>query len=332
MRNNKIFRELGQRHAVRLLALIFTLFGVGDFLFAATPANTQIQNSASVTYTVGTLQESKDSNIESFFVDELIAFTLVSNNPAGVNVSTPQSGRVLSYTLTSQGNGSESFTISFAQSGADDFNVANPAIYLDANDNGVYESGTDTLYAPGANDPTLTEGTSQNIFIVADIPSSQSATNESKIDLIATSNTGGGAAGSIYNGAGDGGVDATIGLQGGTISAEGKFQIGAALATLTKSQNVVDPFGGNVSTPNAIITYTLTLNATGSGNLTDIVIADLIPAGTSYEAGSLRLNGSPLTDAADLDAGVFSGTGIQVSLPTVSAPTTQTVSFAVRIQ
>jgi uncharacterized repeat protein (TIGR01451 family) len=136
----------------------------------------------------------------------------------------------------------------------------------------------------------------------------------------------------VYSAAGEGGVDAVMGFQSGSLSVENKFVVVTAETTLVKTISVLDEFGGSAAIPNAVITYTLTLNVTGSGTLTNVVVGDVIPAGTTYIANSIRLDSSPLTDAADLDAGVFTGTAIQVSLPTVVAPTTKTVSFEVRIQ
>jgi hypothetical protein len=69
----------------------------------------------------------------------------------------------------------------------------------------------------------------------------------------------------------------------------------------------------------------------GTGSADNGLISDPIPVNTTYVAGSLTLNGSPLTDNADADAGRFTGTAIEVSLGTLAAPTTQTVTLQVLI-
>ena len=78
----------------------------------------------------------------------------------------------------------------------------------------------------------------------------------------------------------------------------------------------------------------------GTGSLTSVLIADNVPAGTTYEPGTLTLQGGPLSDAADADAGRFVAPAagppavpgrIEVGLGSVSAGQTRTVTFRVRI-
>ena len=332
MENKKGWSVCGFLSAFHIIFILVAGVTFSFVSYATVAANTLIENTANASFIIEGVPGSTSSNTISFRVDELISFALVSNNASGVNVQSPATTSVLSYTLSNQGNGSESFALSLSQSVVDQFDATNMKIYLDANDNGNFDSGTDTLYSVGVNDPDLTFGTSKNIFVVGDIPSSLAAADEAKVNLIVTSNTGSGVAGTVYSAAGEGGVDAVMGFQSGSLSVENKFVVVTAETTLVKTISVLDEFGGSAAIPNAVITYTLTLNVTGSGTLTNVVVGDVIPAGTTYIANSIRLDSSPLTDAADLDAGVFTGTAIQVSLPTVVAPTTKTVSFEVRIQ
>ena len=60
-------------------------------------------------------------------------------------------------------------------------------------------------------------------------------------------------------------------------------------------------------------------------------MSDAIPAGTTYQAGTLKLQGAALTDASDGDQGVASASGIDVNLGTVTGGNTRTVSFDVKI-
>ena len=55
------------------------------------------------------------------------------------------------------------------------------------------------------------------------------------------------------------------------------------------------------------------------------------PADTTYVAGSLKLDGATLTDAADADAGRSGTSGISVDLGTVSGGSSRTVTFQVTI-
>ena len=110
--------------------------------------------------------------------------------------------------------------------------------------------------------------------------------------------------------------------------------VSASLAgiTLTKSAAVADPYGGTSPVPGALVTYTLTTHATGSGVATGVHITDAIPAGTSYQAGTLTLNGSALTDSADGDVGTASSSGIDVGLGTIAGGSAdKAITFKVKI-
>ena len=53
--------------------------------------------------------------------------------------------------------------------------------------------------------------------------------------------------------------------------------------------------------------------------------------GTTYQVGTLTLDGSPLSDAADGDAVQASSAGIAVGLGTLTGGTSKTVAFKVKI-
>ena len=53
--------------------------------------------------------------------------------------------------------------------------------------------------------------------------------------------------------------------------------------------------------------------------------------GVEGAGGSLTLEGSALTDAADADAGSVTGSAISVGLGTLAAGTTRTITFQVKI-
>src|SRR5207245_4757090 len=66
---------------------------------------------------------------------------------------------------------------------------------------------------------------------------------------------------------------------------------GAVVISLTKQVDRLTAVAGDV------LGYTLNYAAAGSGADSSVTLADTIPAGVSYVAGSLRWNGTPLTDA-----------------------------------
>ena len=105
--------------------------------------------------------------------------------------------------------------------------------------------------------------------------------------------------------------------------------------SVVKSQLVQDPFGGGEAVPGATITYTITLDVLGGGTATASVLRDPIPTFTTYVADTILLNGTPLTDAVDADAGEFDTSGVPtivVRLGNVTlADGTQTVEFQVTV-
>ena len=82
-----------------------------------------------------------------------------------------------------------------------------------------------------------------------------------------------------------------------------------------------------------ILNYTITYSASGPSSAANFTIQDLIPLRTSYVPGTLRLNGTPLTDVVGDDAGRFEGGGHRVvfTIGDITGGDTGVVSFQVRI-
>ena len=194
-----------------------------------------------------------------------------------------------------------------------------------------YDPGLDTAYVTGANEPLLAPGESVLVFILSTIPAGAGDAQRGRVDLVAVAATGSGAPGTAFAGLGQGGGDAVVGATGADAEDDGWYRISAAAVALVKSATVADPFGGTASVPGAIITYRLVATVSGSGGLANLRIADAIPAGSTYRPGTLTLEGGPLSDAADADAGEFSGTGIAVRLGNVAGGAARIVTFQVAI-
>jgi len=304
----------------------------GPAFAAGAPANTAISNTAQATFTDPNGQpQTVNSNTSTLRVDELLGAVVVSNNAGNVGVLSPDNDRPLSFTITNPGNGSEAYALTpNASLGGDQYDPTDVRIFLD-NGNGIFEPGVDTLYAPGVNDPVLAPDQSRVVFISSDTPAGRATGDTAKAQLVATAVTGSGAPGTTFAGQGAGGVDAVVGATTATANAQGTYAVSQALTTLTKTQTVLDPFGGSNPVPGAVITYSIQFALSGSGTITGAQIDDTIPANTTYVAGSLQLDAAPLTDAADPDAGRFTGSAIAVTLGSVTAPITHTVDFRVRI-
>ncbi len=300
---------------------------------AGTVAGTTISNVATATYDLpnggsGTVQ----SNVVTLKVDELINVTVAWHDPGDVVGPAGGTKQVLSFTVTNGGNGTEAFTLgTIANLGGDDFDPAVAAVVLDTNGNGVYDPGVDTVYVAGTNDPSLAPDQSVTVFVLSTLPLTAADGNRARAELTAASKKGTGTPGTSFAGQGQGGGNAVIGATGGKGLADGWYKVQKASVAFLKSAIVADPFGGTTQVPGSTVTYTLAATVSGTGSLANLKVTDSIPTGTTYAPGSLTLDGTALTDAADGDAGTYTGTGIAVTLGTVASGATRTVTFKVKI-
>lgn len=300
---------------------------------AGTLAGTNIENIATASYDSGSGVIDIQSNMSVILVDELLDVTVSSADPGDVATTPGANGAVLSYRVTNNGNGPESFrlTANVANSG-DDFDPAFGQIIVDTNNNGVYDPGVDTVYVAGSNDPLLQPDQSITIFVLTNVDATQANGDRANVSLIAAAATGTGAPGTTFDNAGEGGGDAVVGTTGADGEASGFLRVDAASVVLAKSATVANPLGGTAAVPGSIITYTIVATVSGAGNLNNLVVNDPIPVGTVFIPNSMTLQSASLTDAADTDAGNFNGTRISVSLGTVPAGETRTITFQTVIQ
>lgn len=312
-----------------LLALCPTLHATA----AGVAAGTIIQNTAQYEYTTSSGGiVSATSNTATLRVDEVLDVTVSRTDTNDVSVVPNSQGQSLSFIVTNNGNGQERFRLlsNLIVSG-DQFDPSNARIALDTNGNGQYDPSVDQIYASGNNDPLLNPDTSVRVFILSDIPASLQNGNRGLAELSAQAITGTGAPGTSFPGAGDDGGDAVVGATRARAASSSAYVASLVTTQFVKTQSIVDPQGGNTAISGSIITYTLTTQLSGTGTLSSASIADAIPAETVYVAGSMRLNGTPLSDAPDSDSGQLTAAGIQVDLGSLTAPATQTVTFQVKL-
>jgi uncharacterized repeat protein (TIGR01451 family) len=298
-----------------------------------TPAGTNITNVATATYELPNGDEtSVDSNSVTLKVDELLDVSVSWGDSADVPTSPGLVNQILKFAVTNGGNGPESFTLgTVANGGGDDFDPDVTSIVLDSNGNGAYDAGVDTAYASGTNDPQLDPDQSIVVFVLSSIPAGAGDGHRGRVDLTAVAKTGSGAAGTSFAGLGEGGGDAVVGATGADGEDDGYYRVAKASVAFVKSAAVADPFGGTTKAPGSTITYTLAATVSGTGSLANLRVSDAVPTGTTYKADSLSLDGNPLSDADDADAGRFTGAGIAIGLGSVAAGTTKTITFQVKI-
>lgn len=298
---------------------------------SGTPAGTLIRNTAMVSFAIGGTVTTLQSTTNTVKVDQLVgvAVTPLFSTPVAVGGTTT----VLAYQVTNIGNGVDSFDLTAAPAVAGNaFNAVLQSLVVDSNGNGIYDPGADAVIANGAAGPALAPDATLRVFVIVQPPASASDTQTSHVQLTASSVTGTGTPGTLFAGKGNGGVDAVVGLSGGTANALEALVASLAQVTLTKSAAIADPYGGANPVAGAVVTYSIVAHTTGSGTASGLVITDAFPAGTTYRAGTVTLNGVALTDAADGDAATVSSTGIAVSLGNVAGGSAdKTVTFQVKI-
>ena len=293
-------------------------------------AGTLIENTASATYDAGDGPETLNSNTVTVKVDELLDVT-VSSLDSGPIGTVPGSA-VLTFEVTNKGNGPEAFVLTANPSvGGNDFNTTVDAIAVDTNGNGVYDPGIDQILTGPETTAVLDAEDMITVFVLVTVPATTVDGDQTTVELRADAATGTGTPGRTFAGQGVDGSDAIVGAGGASDSATGSLIVGITTVELVKSAVVADPIGGTSSVPGSIITYTITANVSGSGSVSGLVVTDATPTGTTYRAGSLTLDSTPMTDVAGDDAGEASLTGIRVDLGTVSGGTSHAITFDVGI-
>jgi uncharacterized repeat protein (TIGR01451 family) len=302
-----------------------------------TPAGTSIQNVAQVSYTAGGSSLTATSNVSSITVAEILDAVVTTASPT-VTTTPGAAQQELLFTLTNTGNGSEAFSLLGASAGigGDDFDpdLAAPAIYFDTDNSGDF-SAADIAYVPGSNDPLLSADASVRVLVINSIPANVVNGNRGRSELSARAMTGTGLPGTPFNGQGDGGVDAVAGTTGADGVSFGDYLIAGLQLAALKSQTILDASGSTRAQAGARIEYRVVVTPSGSGTAAAATFTDLIPANTTYVAGSLQLNDTTLSDGADGDVGEFTAAPapqVRVSLGDLTpASGPQTIEFAVTI-
>lgn len=301
------------------------LLGAGVFYplwthATGTPAGTSVTNQAFVEYRLWGSDLLLTSNIVSYLIDERLDLALTWQDASNIVVTPGERTAMLTFRLTNTGNYRETFNL-MINNGivvGDHFNPTTPTdIYLDTNGNGQFDAGTDQRYQQTSNQPALDADTSIYLFVFNAIPADPGGPQEGDLGICrlrANCVTGSGNPGDAFLHKGfDGTLTAVLGASGGTAAANGIYQATRTELDIRKSATIRDPSGGTQPVTGSVITYTLDVGVTGPGTARNVVIDDAIPEFTTYVPNSLTMNGLPLTDQSDSDAGEV------VALPAGSA-------------
>ncbi|MBX9903559.1 MAG: DUF11 domain-containing protein [Burkholderiales bacterium] len=334
------------RAGLALLAALALLYPWSTVYALGTAAGTTINNNATATYSIGGVPAPPVSSGVSIRVDELINVRVTAPVSATA-VNTPDSNKVLVFTVTNIGNGPESFNLTPNLSvGGDQFNPTPGTagqLFLDVNNNGVLDGG-DTLISASL---ALAANQSASILLVSNIPSSRINGDQGVVTLAVAATTAGAAGatpGTVLIGLGTpavgvGSVDAVIGAgpggpadSGADDSVNGTYVVANVTVTVSKVIiAVTSPFGVTTTgcnagvppvactalVPGTIIQYEVTVTIAGTGTAQGVQVTDNVPANTTYVGNSIRFNTATRTDAVDPDNASCAGCGNAVGTVTV---------------
>src|ERR1041385_2187531 len=294
-------RSVRRGHSVAGGAAAF-LFIVGLLAAPAlsaqgTQAGTQFTNWATLSFTSAGAGYAVASDTVALLVAQVAGVGL---QPPRVNSGMPGTTVVFAHVLTNTGNGADSFTV--AAVSARGWPVT---VYRDWNGDGVLDAGDSLLIG------LIPIGYSAGASLLAQVavPAGASPGVSDTVTVTATSR---------FNPAVNGSVRDRL-----RVSAAGAVTTG-----LTKQVDRLTAVAADV------LTYTLAYAASGSGTDSSVTLVDTIPAGASYVVGSMRWNGTPLTDVTGDDAGSFVAGGqgeVVVSVGAVVGGTGGTVTFQAKI-
>ncbi len=312
-------------------AFAWMLVGVTCIFAKGVLAGTEIINFSTLQYEIDGVSYTTDSNTITEKVDQVLDVSVVWNDTAPIIVSSGESDRVLAFKVTNTGNGDDTFNLTYdIANPSSDFIVTNPRIFIDTNHNGLFDISIDQEQY----NITLAADAFFTIFLVSDMPVESYINGSISSNAIEAKSTigGSGAPGTIYPGKGTDGVFAVDGMSGGVNKDWGKYEISNELGVKLTKSAIHD---GTEVTTGTIVRYNIVVELQANGSADNLIITDAIPLGTTYVAGSLKLDSISLTDASDSDSGRFTGSGIEVVLgsvaQTVGDPYTKNISFEVMI-
>ncbi len=297
--------------------MLFTIFLLSTMLLAkGVPAGTQIVNVAQLNYKVNGTDFNTTSNTLIDVVDQVLDLVLVCQTASSVIVQDGELQRALPFVLENIGNGTDNFTL-IPDTNATTPEVDNRHIYLDDGD-GIFNNADVQV-----NDINLTADTKATLFFVSDIPVS-ATWNHSYNGIEARSSIGGsGIPGKDYNMSnGVNSYYAIDGYKGGVDSALCAYEISHLAVLLNKTATLSSDqlFAGTV------VHYKIDVTVEGEGTVNNIVVKDKIPAGTTYQPNTIKLDGAVLSDT-----GHFVVNTVTVPVADMTKADVHTVEFDVEV-
>jgi uncharacterized repeat protein (TIGR01451 family) len=294
------------RGALALAMLALVALAAPAAWAIGTPAGTPITNQATVNFTdVNGNPLSQLSNTVTTIVAQVAG---VDISPAALAQNADPGDLVCyAHVVTNTGNGSDTVDLTTAST-----QTWTGTLYHDVGVVGTYEPGIDTALtnsggAAAVDTGALAANGALNIIVCVQVPA---GTANGTVDQTTITGT------SVF-------------APASTDAATDTTTINAPDLTVVKS---VAPLGDQP--PLTVLTYTIVVTNNGSANALSIVLTDPIPAFTTYQAGSIRLNGIVKTDVNlddEADFNLSNPGQVTVNIGTLAPAASATVTFQVRI-
>lgn len=248
-----------------------------------------------------------------------------------------------------------------AHGGTDNFDMNNVEIFVDVNNDGTFDSAADSPIVGFLDEMDRDE--TRRVFIVADVPLGRATGDVADVTLTGTAREGNdgvtgaeGAAITETSGGNTAGEDTVFadadGIFDGIAFDDDDYTVQAAALSALKASSILGanyPIAGATefyNIPGATVEYCIAVtNAAGGADATNVAISDPLPANTTFVASSIVIggsatiddNGTPGNTADDIltscdnsggsAGGSFSAGTVSATLGTVSAGTTEIVTF-----
>jgi uncharacterized repeat protein (TIGR01451 family) len=307
--------------------MVVVLNMIGMLMAKGTPAGTLITNQAQIDYVVGNTPGQIASNEDRFVIDRVADVLLSWQDTAPVEVSAGDNGRVLTFRLSNLGNGDDNISLTYEHNTSSDFLPQNVQVFIDSDGNGEFDPATDTLVGGGV---VLAADANVTLFVVGDIPDDNTTDPAARSYEILKAETNATAT-----------ADSDDPVRVDTVVRTQKDQDSGIWVVrdywLATRKTATVHSDDNATHTGTRITYTIECyidgNATGH-TIDGVTVRDAIPTGTRFVPGSLRLDDTALTDAADSDAGECdaNATQVEVRIGTLSGTTHTKMQFDVRVK
>jgi uncharacterized repeat protein (TIGR01451 family) len=287
----------------------------GSFLYGA-PAGQAIDNRAEGVYdTPAGAAAATQSSTGSLTVLAIAALSAVPDDAVVTGFVAPVAGIDRLFTVTNQANRADRFRVTAAA-------VTPPAmltaLFFDLNGNGAVDGADPSVTIGVSQSPLLPSGGSLGVLMrysAAGLP------DGTPIALTLTAE-------SLEPGAANG-----LANDGGTI----RDQVSGG-AVFSDPANPGQPPAKTADgqarlmvAPGQVIDFALAFANSGTVAATNTIVSDPLAAGLAYVPGSLTLDGTPLSDAPDGDAGEVAGATVIVRIPSVAPGASHRVAFRAQV-